>query len=176
MDPSPPTAIPTGIRLTEPRLSDPRRCASTGAGLVEEGERCSSPPRGSPGVRPRTRGSCPPIPSARGRGPFLPAVEIPWPPASSFRKLCGSQCYFLQDRVRSPRLLSRYKSQPRLQHVVSILHTDSLTTVILIVLYVRPAIPIASFLSLLRKACSAEFLPEAAGRARVSGRDAAFAG
>ena len=30
--------------------------------------------------------------------------------------------------------------------------------------------------SLLRKACSAEFLPEAAGRARVSGRDAAFAG
>ena len=31
-------------------------------------------------------------------------------------------------------------------------------------------------LSLLRKACSAEFLPEAAGRARVSGRDAAFAG
>ena len=31
-------------------------------------------------------------------------------------------------------------------------------------------------LSLLRKACSAEFLPEASGRARVSGRDAAFAG
>ena len=31
-------------------------------------------------------------------------------------------------------------------------------------------------LSLLRKACSAEFLPEAAGRAKVSGRDAAFAG
>ena len=31
-------------------------------------------------------------------------------------------------------------------------------------------------LSLLRKAYSAEFLPEAAGRARVSGRDAAFAG
>ena len=31
-------------------------------------------------------------------------------------------------------------------------------------------------MSLLRKACSAEFLPEAAGRARVSGRDAAFAG
>ena len=31
-------------------------------------------------------------------------------------------------------------------------------------------------LSLLRKACSAEFLPEAAGRARVSGRDVAFAG
>ena len=30
--------------------------------------------------------------------------------------------------------------------------------------------------SLLRKACSAEFLPEAAGRARVSGRDVAFAG
>ena len=30
--------------------------------------------------------------------------------------------------------------------------------------------------SLLRKACSAEFLLEAAGRARVSGRDAAFAG
>ena len=30
--------------------------------------------------------------------------------------------------------------------------------------------------SLLRNACSAEFLPEAAGRARVSGRDAAFAG
>ena len=30
--------------------------------------------------------------------------------------------------------------------------------------------------SLLRKACSAEFLPEAAVRARVSGRDAAFAG
>ena len=30
--------------------------------------------------------------------------------------------------------------------------------------------------SLLRKAYSAEFLPEAAGRARVSGRDAAFAG
>ena len=30
--------------------------------------------------------------------------------------------------------------------------------------------------SLLRKACSAEFLPEAAGRARVSGREAAFAG
>ena len=33
-----------------------------------------------------------------------------------------------------------------------------------------------SQLSLLRKACSAEFLPEAAGRARVSGRDVAFAG
>ena len=33
-----------------------------------------------------------------------------------------------------------------------------------------------SLVSLLRKACSAEFLPEAAGRARVSGRDAAFAG
>ena len=32
------------------------------------------------------------------------------------------------------------------------------------------------WLSLLRKAYSAEFLPEAAGRARVSGRDAAFAG
>ena len=31
-------------------------------------------------------------------------------------------------------------------------------------------------MSLLRKACSAEFLPEAAGRARVSGRDVAFAG
>ena len=31
-------------------------------------------------------------------------------------------------------------------------------------------------LSLLRKACSAEFLPEAAGRARISGREAAFAG
>ena len=30
--------------------------------------------------------------------------------------------------------------------------------------------------SLLRKGCSAEFLPEAAGRARVSGRDVAFAG
>ena len=30
--------------------------------------------------------------------------------------------------------------------------------------------------SLLRKAWSAEFLPEAAGRARVSGRDVAFAG
>ena len=34
----------------------------------------------------------------------------------------------------------------------------------------------AGLLSLLRKAYSAEFLPEAAGRARVSGRDAAFAG
>ena len=34
----------------------------------------------------------------------------------------------------------------------------------------------AKHLSLLRKACSAEFLPEAAGRARVSGRDVAFAG
>ena len=33
-----------------------------------------------------------------------------------------------------------------------------------------------SIWSRLRKACSAEFLPEAAGRARVSGRDAAFAG
>ena len=32
------------------------------------------------------------------------------------------------------------------------------------------------YVSLLRKAYSAEFLPEAAGRARVSGRDAAFAG
>ena len=31
-------------------------------------------------------------------------------------------------------------------------------------------------LSLLRKPCSAEFLPEATGRARVSGRGAAFAG
>ena len=30
-------------------------------------ERCSSPPRGSPGVRPRTRGTCPTIPTARGR-------------------------------------------------------------------------------------------------------------
>ena len=39
------------------------------------------------------------------------------------------------------------------------------------------AVPVDSALwSLLRKACSAEFLPEAAGRARVSGRDAAFAG
>ena len=35
---------------------------------------------------------------------------------------------------------------------------------------------IYDWLSLLRKAYSAEFLPEAAGRARVSGRDAAFAG
>ena len=33
-----------------------------GAGLVGGSERCSSPPRGgSPGVRPRTRGSCPTI-------------------------------------------------------------------------------------------------------------------
>ena len=36
--------------------------------------------------------------------------------------------------------------------------------------------PLGKRMSLLRKACSAEFLPEAAGRARVSGRDAAFAG
>ena len=36
--------------------------------------------------------------------------------------------------------------------------------------------PYSCLASLLRKACSAEFLPEAAGRARVSGRDAAFAG
>ena len=35
---------------------------------------------------------------------------------------------------------------------------------------------IGSLKSLLRKACSAEFLPEAAGRARVSGRAVAFAG
>ena len=38
------------------------------------------------------------------------------------------------------------------------------------------AFPTVYLVSLLRKACSAEFLPEAAGRARVSGRDAAFAG
>ena len=38
------------------------------------------------------------------------------------------------------------------------------------------AAPFARPVSLLRKACSAEFLPEAAGRARVSGRDVAFAG
>ena len=38
-------------------------------------------PRGSPGVRPRTRSSCPTIPAARGRGPPRPAVEIPWPPS-----------------------------------------------------------------------------------------------
>ena len=36
--------------------------------------------------------------------------------------------------------------------------------------------PKSCLTSLLRKACSAEFLPEAAGRARVSGREAAFAG
>ena len=41
---------------------------------------------------------------------------------------------------------------------------------------VPPLFDILYLWSLLRKACSAEFSPEAAGRARVSGRDAAFAG
>ena len=41
---------------------------------------------------------------------------------------------------------------------------------------VSGAADLVCYWSLLRKACSAEFLPEAAGRARVSGRDAAFAG
>ena len=57
---------------------------------------------------------------------------------------------------------ARFESHPAL--IFSIRQPDIGDTVML---YLK---------SLLRKACSAEFLPEAAGRARVSGRDAAFAG
>ena len=61
--------------------------------------------RGSPGVRPRTRGSCPTIPAARGRGSPRPAVEsgtLVYPPLHQPRR--PAQVVAADARPGGPRL------------------------------------------------------------------------
>ena len=55
-------------KSTDRRLSDPRRCASAGAELVEEVNAARRPRGGSPGVCPRTRVAARTIPGARYPG------------------------------------------------------------------------------------------------------------
>ena len=71
------TAIACRSVATAPPVEDDLTPCSPGAAITPPGH--ADAPRGSPGVRPRTRGSCPTIPAARGRGPPPRSVESPWP-------------------------------------------------------------------------------------------------
>ena len=88
--------------------------------------------------------------------------------------LDGYGRWLLRQGYSAERAREHFRAAPRLVRRLQQRDVRALTSLTRVRL--RACAPADSQESLLRKACSAEFLPEAAGRARVSGRDAAFAG